>query len=170
MSENRLRGLEGLYGLVPPTPAPPKRPSAMAALVRRAMLNRGLFRTRNGEEFRFGLQQEIPVDSYGDIGAMLTALGVGSDDPGVYAVMDTRSDRVLYFGQAKAMTERVTGSHEHYYDWCREAGGAANLRVKFYHMPNSTEPQRVALERSLIEYYNPPCNVQFNRLRHAFGF
>ena len=88
--------------------------------------------------------------------------------PGLYAVLvydpsaSPRPYRVIYFGQARDLSDRVTGSHEKYLSWCTAAGGSANLYVAFHWMLGSIESQRTIAERELIQHYAPECNSTHN--------
>jgi len=92
-----------------------------------------------------------------------------SATPGIYVALvpdvngAPRKFRALYFGQAENANERVSTSHERYWDWVRAAGGAQNLFMAFHWMPRSTEEQRCAVEDELIAFYKPQCNKTANR-------
>ena len=91
--------------------------------------------------------------------------------PGIYAILvvdftcSPRPYRVLYFGKAIKLDERVVRSHEKYEEWER-AAGSSRLYVSYHIMSDTTDWQRAAVEKDLIKYYAPPCNKTFN----PFGF
>src|SRR6185437_12431194 len=88
---------------------------------------------------------------------------------GVYAILENVSAglaerfRMLYFGEAINLRDRITRSHEHFGDWLYEAGGSARLFVAVFQTSGMTEEQRCTIERKLIRAYNPPCNAQHKR-------
>jgi hypothetical protein len=96
--------------------------------------------------------------------------------PGLYAVLvfdlasTPRPYRPIYFGKAADLAKRVTNSHEKYSEWCRACKSVTGLYVAYYSMPNSSEWERGALEKSLIKAYMPQCNDAHNPLSDAFGF
>ena len=79
-----------------------------------------------------------------------------------------RTYRAIYFGQAGDLAKRVRKSHEKYGDWVTEAEGAHRLYVSFYGM-SSSETERVATERRLVQKYHPACNEIFNSFRALLG-
>jgi len=95
--------------------------------------------------------------------------------PGLYAILimdrgcKPRPFRVLYFGQAQLLSDRVTLSHEKLPEW-RAAGGTASLYMAWHVMPNTEEWERVSVEAGLVRQYNPVCNKTFNDFSRALGF
>jgi len=95
--------------------------------------------------------------------------------PGLYAVLvcdstcAPRPYRVIYFGQAGDLAQRVTRSHEKHPEWCRTANGEANLYLAYDRTLGLTERQQVATEEQLIQEYTPQCNV-INPLGRFLGF
>ncbi len=86
---------------------------------------------------------------------------------GIYAILvpdisaKPRQFRVIYFGQAGKLRDRVSVGHEKYGAWLREAGTPENLYVSFYAM-SGAEGERDVLERQLIEHYQPVCNIIYS--------
>ena len=96
------------------------------------------------------------------------ALWIPPSYGGIYAAMvyDRSSNplpyRVIYFGQAGNFSDRgFPYGHHKYSEWLAIAGSDWGLYVATYGMPGSTELTRVALERYLINYYQPVCNEVF---------
>ena len=86
---------------------------------------------------------------------------------GLYAILvpdstaKPRPFRVVYFGQAGKLNDRVTRGHEKYQDWLHEADSISNLHVSFHTMPGD-EGERRSVEQKLIEQYQPACNTVHN--------
>lgn len=84
-------------------------------------------------------------------------------ESGLYAIMvsDLRCRpkpyRVIYFGHAEDLYDRVNRRHEKYQSWCREAG-ASPLHVSFHAL--HAKLLRVVAEGALIKDYRPACNIQ----------
>ena len=93
---------------------------------------------------------------------------------GIYAILvpdntaKPRPFRVIYFGQASELHDRVRSNHEHYSEWLKHAGGPLGLYVSFYPMTGG-ERARVATEQQLIGHYLPVCNDTFNPLHNTIG-
>ena len=92
---------------------------------------------------------------------------------GIYAVLAYDATwkplpyRVLYFGKAKDLGERVCESHEKYWAWKMEAGYLSSLYYSF--MPVALEAERTRIESELIGHYGPPCNDRGNLYKTLFG-
>jgi hypothetical protein len=86
---------------------------------------------------------------------------------GLYAVLVPNSTvepkpfRVIYFGQAGNLNDRVTRGHEKFQEWLNEAGSISRLHVSFHTMPGD-ESERRSVEQQLIEQYQPACNTVHN--------
>jgi hypothetical protein len=95
--------------------------------------------------------------------------------PGIYAILvidwtcSPRPYRVLYFGKAVDLGERVLPSHEKYAEWNRAASGAGLLYVAYHLMPNTSDWERAAVEENLIKHYAPVCNKTFNPFAGRVG-
>jgi len=134
-------GIASLFGTATPAPSEP---------------DGILFRRVDGEKVRFSEPMHFPW--------LLTPPSF----PAVYVILvpDTvwtpLAFRPIYFGETGDAETRPTRSHEHYDDWCRVAGSAANLYVAYYWMFDSTKDERTSVESGLIKQYNPECNIQYN--------
>jgi hypothetical protein len=90
---------------------------------------------------------------------------------GLYAVMiydarcQPRPYRVLYFGKAASLRQRVCGSHEKFWAWQMEAG--LNSPLFYSYMPVNVEDDRTRIERDLIANYLPVCNEKGNPIIQA---
>ena len=92
---------------------------------------------------------------------------------GVYAVLahdktwGPRPFRILYFGKAKNLRERVCESHEKSWAWKMEAGYLSTLYYSFMLVP--LEIERTRIESELIGHYCPPCNDKGNLYKTLYG-
>jgi len=83
--------------------------------------------------------------------------------PGVYVLLvpstawGPRQYRPIYFGESDDFSKRITTSHEHYWDWMREAG-PAQVYVAYLWMYGSRQQDRLSTEQALIDWYKPPIN------------
>lgn len=88
---------------------------------------------------------------------------------GIYAILKPdpscapRPYRVIYFGESRNFSERVTENHERFNDWVGEAGDAANIYIAFCPTPFLREEQRRWAESDLIARYRPVCNLKGNQ-------
>lgn len=64
----------------------------------------------------------------------------------------------VYIGESGNMNERGFSSHHKRHCWVAEAGSEDKLWITTYLMPYSTEEERKAVEKELIQKYDPPCN------------
>jgi len=72
---------------------------------------------------------------------------------GVYAVLQSESDGVIYVGQTGDLSERFDAHHK--------AGCFARYGKRFIGVRvEGTESRRLATEADLIANYRPPCNEQ----------
>lgn len=78
----------------------------------------------------------------------------------------------VYFGETENFAERVTRSHEHYDDWVRAVGSEADIWVAFHWTIPGDRDARLAVEDSLIKYYDPCCNksLRYQTFLKALGF
>jgi hypothetical protein len=87
---------------------------------------------------------------------------------GIYAILvpdascRPRPFRVIYFGESRNFSQRVTGSHELFSDWTAQADEGTNLYVAFCPTPLLKELTRRWVESDLIARYSPACNLQHN--------
>jgi excinuclease UvrABC nuclease subunit len=94
-----------------------------------------------------------------------------SELPGLYAVMiydascQPRPYRVLYFGKAANLRQRVCASHEKFWAWQMEAG--LNSPLFFSYLRVNAEADRARIERDLIANYSPVCNEKGNPMIKA---
>ncbi len=86
---------------------------------------------------------------------------------GLYAIMikpdpNTKPDTytLIYIGETSNFENRLTGSHHRYDCWKRQAGSEDKIFYGLHIMDSSTEQQRLNLETSLIQQYDPICNKQ----------
>lgn len=86
------------------------------------------------------------------------------DGPGVYVILAPSSSwgprpyRPIYFGETEDFSRRIGTSHEHYWDWRREAG-SLQLYVAHFWMYGSSNQDRLTVEQALIDWYKPPVNT-----------
>jgi hypothetical protein len=145
---SRLNSLAALYGLGP-APAAPAKPKAPV-----------LPTTKREERIKFW--------DFSFRGPFLFFEAPKFNWPGLYAICVYDSTwkplpyRVIYFGEAGNLAERVRASHEKFQEWKIAAGGAFRLYVAFCRIDNAIS--RGSAERGLIKHYNPECNDQFNSL------
>ena len=91
--------------------------------------------------------------------------------PGLYAVMiydatcQPRPYRVLYFGKAGNLRQRVCESHEKSWAWQMEAALISPLFYSYLRV--NTEADRARIEGDLISYYAPVCNERGNPIIRA---
>ena len=87
-------------------------------------------------------------------------------EQGLYAILtpdDTCGPRpfaVLYFGEARSLSERLTRDHEKYAEWMRRA--AHGLYFGYHLTVGYTYDQRREAEVELIRAYKPVCNVHID--------
>jgi hypothetical protein len=123
------------------------------------------------EVFYMGIRFNNGKGSYGFTEPLRSfpSLAVG----GIYAVLaydktwSPKPYRVLYFGKAKNLSERVCGSHEKYWSWKMEAGYQSALFYSFMFV--TSEDDRTRIESELIAQYGPPCNDKGNLYKTLFG-
>jgi hypothetical protein len=133
-----LPGIQSLYGAPVPSVA------------------RGILFSRvNGGLVRFTEPSRFPVAVAPPPGPALYVILV--HDP----TYTPRQFRPIYFGETGSADTRPTRSHENFIDWCRTAGGSQHLYVA-YSWSSSSRIARKLIEKALIEFYNPVCNVQHN--------
>jgi hypothetical protein len=84
---------------------------------------------------------------------------------GLYAILvpdqsaSPKPFRAIYFGESSNLSERgFLRSHIRYNSWIREAYSNNNLYISVHYMPDSTQQQRMELEKRLIDTYHPVCN------------
>jgi len=70
---------------------------------------------------------------------------------GVYVVLKSASDGIIYIGQTADLSERFDAHHK---AACFTRYGKTHIGVH----PDESEQRRLAIESDLIAYYNPPCN------------
>jgi hypothetical protein len=92
---------------------------------------------------------------------------------GLYAIVafdlagSPRPFRVIYFGKASDLSDRVVRSHEKYDTWCQAAGSSGRLLISYHLMPNAHDLELYSAEDVLIKHYQPVCNMKSNP---SFGF
>lgn len=89
------------------------------------------------------------------------------EEQGIYAILvpdDTCGPRpyaVLYFGEARDMSRRITREHEKFAEWLRKAGGRG-LYYAWHPTMGFTYEQRREAVVELIKAYKPSCNVHLD--------
>lgn len=88
-------------------------------------------------------------------------------EQGLYAILTPdetcgpRPFAVLYFGEARNLSERLTRDHEKYAEWMRMAAGRA-LYFGYHLTVGYTYDQRREAEVELIRAHKPACNVHID--------
>jgi len=82
-------------------------------------------------------------------------------EQGVYIICYgcSTGKKICYIGSSGDMSERgFPFSHFKTDSMVRKAGSSDNLYISVHYMPKSDKEEYLALERHLIDEYNPPCN------------
>jgi len=84
-------------------------------------------------------------------------------EQGVYIIYYkcSRGNKMCYIGSSENISKRgFPFSHFKTDSMVRIAGSKDNLYISVHYMPKSSKEDYLALERQLIDDYNPPCNKQ----------
>lgn len=87
-------------------------------------------------------------------------------EQGLYAIVTPddscgpRPFAVLFIGEARNLSQRLTRDHEKYAEWFKRAGGG--LYFAYHLTVGYTYDQRREAEVELIKAYKPACNVHLD--------